>query len=145
MSDIQTEQELEKKKKTKQKSEFELPQGVQVLPLPNRTLPKLIEELLEKDIPVVLAKDGYYIGGFYGLNTHNKKGYAFAQDTSEANTLVFYDNKNNECAVKKFEDLVRFNSHVWSAFFKLSEDYKKPDSMWFGYMLEYNALSITPK
>lgn len=143
MTDI-LEQEVEKKKK-KVKNEFELGENTQVLPSPNRTLPKLIEIALEKDIPVYLTKDGYYVGGFYGLNSGNKKGFAFAQDTSEANTLVFYDSKNNQCAIRSFEDLVKFNSHVWSSFYKLSEDYKKPDSLWFGYMLEYNALNITPK
>lgn len=139
-----TKQEIDQKKK-KPKSEFELSENIQVLPSPNRTLPKLIEEVLEKEMPVILSKDGYYIGGFYGLNSGNKKGYVFAQDTSEANTLVFYDSKNNQCSVKTFEELVRFNSHVWSAFYKSSEEYKKPDSLWFGYMLEFNALNITPK
>ena len=146
MSDaIQNEQDIEKKKKNKIKSEFDLNDGVQILPSPNRTLPKLIEELLEKDIPVSLSKNGYYIGGFYGLNANSKKGFVFAQDTSEANTLVFFDSKNSPCAVKNFEDLVKFHSHVWASFFKISEEYKKPESMWFGYMLEYSVLNITPK
>lgn len=144
MADLQNEQEVDKKKK-KVKSEFDLGETTQILPSPNRTLPKLIEEILEKDLPVFLSKDGYYVGGFYGLNPGSKKGFAFAQDTSEANTLVFFDSKNNPCAIRGFEDLVKFNSHIWSSFYKLSEDYKKPDSLWFGYMLEYNVLNITPK
>lgn len=118
--------------------------GVDVLAKPNRILPNIIEELLEKEIPVTLAKDGYYVGGFYGLNENiDKKGFAFAQETSEENTLLFVDSRNNKHLVRDFEDMVRFNNHVWGLFFK-SEEYKKPDTLWFGYMLEHGVLNITP-
>lgn len=129
----------------KAKKKVDALQGIEVLEFPNRTLPNLIEELLEKNIPVTLSKNGYYVGGFYALNADNgHKGYAFAQDTSEANTLVFYDNKGHKHIVKSFEDLVKFHSVVWSNFFKISDDFRKPDNLWFMYMLQYDVVSITP-
>lgn len=135
--------EATQNKKNKKKQEGLL--GIEVLEFPNRTLPKLIEELLEKNIPVRLSKNGYYVAGFYGLNSDNEnKGLAFCQDTNEANTLVFFDNKGHKHVVKNFEDLVKFNNVVWGNFFKLSEDFKKPDNLWFMYMLQYGVLSITP-
>lgn len=137
------EETIQEKKKAKKKEEAL--QGIEVLEFPNRTLPKLLEELLEKDIPVHLSKNGYYVGGFYGLNSEtNHKGFAFAQDTNEANTLVFFDNKGHKHIVRTFEDLVKFHNHVWGIYFKLSNDFKKPDNLWFGYMLQYGVLSITP-
>lgn len=134
----------DEKKKEKAKKKDELG-GLEVLQFPNRTLPALIEELLEKNFPVRLAKDGYYVGGFYGLNSEtDNKGFAFAQDTSEANTLVFYDSKNHKHVIKTFEDLVKFHNHVWGLFYKVAKEYQKPDTGWFSYMLEYGVLSITP-
>jgi hypothetical protein len=132
------------KKKEKAKKKDDLG-GLEVLQFPNRTLPAIIEELLEKDFPVRLAKDGYYVGGFYGLNAETgNKGFAFGQDTSEANTLVFYDSKNHKHVIKSFEDLVKFHNHVWGLFYKTAKEYQKPDTSWFSYMLEYGVLSITP-
>ena len=78
----------EEKKKAGRKSKSELDNlgSAQILEYPNRTIPKLLEEAIEKGFTVVLAKDGYYIGGFYGLNQDLLGGgFAFAQDTSEAN------------------------------------------------------------
>lgn len=130
------------KKKPKKKNDLD---GIEVLDFPNRTLPKIIETALELNIPIQLSKNGYYIGGFYGLNSDNSfKGFAFGQDTNEANTLVFYDNKNNKHLVKSFEDLVKFHNHIWGIYFKLSDSFKKPDNLWFGHMLQYGVLNITP-
>jgi hypothetical protein len=131
--------------KKKSKNKQNAMQGIEVLEFPNRTLPKLIEELLDKNIPVHLSKNGYYVGGFYGLNSENEhKGFAFAQDTNEANTLVFLDNKGHKHIIRSFEDLVKFHNHVWGIYFKISDSFKKPDNLWFGYMLQYGVLSITP-
>jgi hypothetical protein len=117
---------------------------LKVVDNPVRHLPAIINELLEKNFSIILSKNGYYVEGFYGLNPDGKTGYAFAQETTEANTLVFFDAKGHKHLVKSFEDLVKFNSHVWGIFYKQSEDYKKPNSKWFGYMLELGALNITP-
>lgn len=136
------EQKIDKKKN---KADFNLVKENEILPTPNRTLPKLIEELLEKNIPIILSKDGYYVGGFYGLGEGEKKGFVFAKDTTEANTLAFIDNKGNFYSIKNFEELVKYNNHIWAAFYKLSDDYKKPNSLWFSYLLEYNVLNITPR
>lgn len=110
----------------------------------SRILPSLIEELLEKNIPVRLTKKGYLVGGFYGLGDSENKGFATAQETTKDNTLVFFDNKGREHVINSFEDLVKFHNFIWGAFFKVSEDYRKPDIMWFQYMLQYGVVSITP-
>lgn len=130
-------------KNAKKKKEDAL-HGLTILEKPSRKLPALVEELLEKNIPVRLTKKGYLVGGFYGLGDNENKGFASFQETDKSNTLVFFDNKGREHVVQSFEDLVKFNNFVWGVFFKLSEDYKKPDLLWFPYMLQYGVLSITP-
>ena len=130
--------------KTPKKKKEDPLNGVTVLEQPSRKLPQLVEELLEKNIPVRLTKKGYLVGGFYGLGDGDNKGFASLQETNKENTLVFFDNKGREHVVESFEDLVKFNNFVWGVFFKLSEDYKKPDFLWFQYMLQYGVLSITP-
>lgn len=146
MSDLENQvnnQQTEEKKTRKQKEDVF--SNIQILEQPHRKLPKLIEEVLKHNIPVRLSSNGYYIGGFYGLNADkDNSGFAFAQETSEPEALVFYDNKNGKHLIKNFEDLVKFNNHVWGAFFKLSEEYRKPEILWFGFLLQYGVLSITP-
>ena len=66
------------------------------------------------------------------------------KDTSEAGTLVLFDSKMNKHLVRDFSDVVKFHNLVWGHFYKLSESYKKPDDLWFKYMLEYGVLTITP-
>lgn len=134
----------EDKKKTRKNKEDPLA-GLDILEKPVRKLPKVIEEVLKNNIEVRLTSNGYYVDGFYGLGADKGQlGFAFAQETSEPDTLVFYDNKNAKHVIRNFEDLVKFNNHVWGAFFKLSEDYKKPDLKWFSFLLQYGVLSITP-
>lgn len=130
-------------KVTRKKKEDAL-HGVTILNKPSRKLPPLVEELLEKNIPIRLTKKGYLVGGFYGLGDNDNKGFAFFQETDKTNTLVFFDNRGREHVVNSFEDLVKFNNFVWGVFFRLSEDYKKPDLLWFQYMLQHGVLSITP-
>lgn len=118
--------------------------GVEILEKPKRILPSIIEELLDKNISVILSKDGYFIEGFYGLNENiGKKGFVFAQETNEDGSLIFLDARNSKHVVKNFEELVRFNNHVWGQFFK-QDEYQKPDTNWLSYMLEYDVLSLRP-
>lgn len=134
------------KKKPGRKSKLEMSNlgDISILEYPNRTLPKLIEELLEKEFTVLLSADGYYVSGFYGLNPKtDKAGFAFAQDTSEANVLAFEDAKGYKHIVRSFTDLVHFHSLVWSQFYK-DDEYKKPNPKWLVHMLELGAVNITP-
>lgn len=130
--------------KSPKKKKEDLLNGVSILDKPSRKLPSLVEELLEKNIPVRLNKKGYSVGGFYGLGENENKGFASFQETNKPNTLIFFDNKGREHIVESFEDLVKFNNVIWGVFFRLSEDYKKPDFLWFQYMLQHGVLSITP-
>lgn len=136
--------ESEEKKKNKKVKE-DIFNNITILNEPKRNIPKVIEAALENGIPVTLSKNGYFVGGFYGLNHDNQhQGFAFAQETSEPNALVFYDSKNHRHLIKTFEDLVKFHNHVWGLFYKVSDEYKKPDMLWFSFMLQYGVLSITP-
>jgi len=130
----------DKKKAKKAKEEL----SFKIVDAPVRQLPSLINELLEKGFSIILSKTGYYVEGFYGLNHEGKLGFAFGQETTEVNTLVFFDAKGHKHTIKSFEDLVKFNSHVWGVFYKISDEYKKPNPKWFGYMLDLGALNITP-
>lgn len=131
-----------KKPGRKSKNEMNSLGNAQVLELPNRQLPRLIEELLGKGFQVMLSKDGYFIGGFYGINAKiNKTGFVFAQDTTDDNILAFEDAKGYKHPIRNFEELVRFHSLVWSQFYK---EYPRADMQWLGYMLELNAANISP-
>jgi len=137
---------IKNRKKISKKSEDLEFKNIKIIDNPVRQLPKLINELLEKNFEIILTKNGYYVEGFYGLHSGYKIGYAFGQETTEQNTLVFYDAKGHKHLIKSFEDLVRFNGKVWGSFYKLNNgcDYKKPNPKWFNYMLELDILNITP-
>lgn len=138
------EEKNSEKKKSAKKNKDDLG-DLKIIENPVRNLPKLINEVLEKNFSVILTKNGYYISGFYGLNQENgKKGFAFGQETTNPEVLVFFDSKGHKHLIKSFEDLVNFNNHVWGLFFKLSEEYKKPNSEWFHYLLDLGVLNITP-
>lgn len=129
-------------KKPKKKDELD---GLKIVDNPSRSLPKIINELLEKNFSIVLTKNGYLVEGFYGLSHDTQHvGFAFGQETTDNNVLVFFDAKGHKHVIKSFEDLVRFNSLVWGVFYKVSEEYKKPNPKWFLHMLELGALNITP-
>ena len=134
------------KKKPNRKSKVDVSNlgDVKLLDTPSRKLPKLIEELLEKDFTVILSSDGYYISGFYGISTQpDKLGFALAQDTSEVNALALEDSRGYKHLVRNFTELVHFHSLVWSQFFK-DDNYKKPNPQWLPHMLELGAVNITP-
>lgn len=143
MTDVNMVNNNDKKKPgRKSKNEMNSLGKAQILELPNRTLPKLIEELLGKGFQVMLSSDGYYVGGFYGINAKiDKTGFVFVQDTTEANTLAFEDSKGYKHPITSFEELVHFHSLVWSQFYK---DYPKADMKWLPHMLELNAANISP-
>ena len=138
-NDVNATSSIEKPKKKKD----DALQGLTLLDKPSRKLPALIEELLEKNIPIRLTKKGYLVGGFYGLGDSDNKGFATAQETNKS-TIIFFDNKGREHLIETFEDLVKFHNFIWGVFFKVSEDYKKPDIMWFHHMLQHGVVSITP-
>lgn len=145
-NNVESEEIMQDEDKAKKKKSKEDPfNNINVLYEPKRKLPKVIDIALENNIPVTLSKNGYFLGGFYGLNHDNQhEGFAFAQETSEDNSLVFYDMKGHKFLVKDFEDLVKFHNHVWGQFYKVSDSYKKPDMLWFGFLLQYGVLNITP-
>jgi hypothetical protein len=145
MSDLINENQNEQKeienleeKKSKKKDSL-----IEALETPKRLLPSLVNELLNLNIPVRLSSKGYLIGGFYGLGDNDNKGFALALENSNFEHLVLLDNKGHKHLIKSFEDLVKFNNFIWGVFFK-QDEFKKPDALWFKYMLELGVLNITP-
>lgn len=121
-----------------------LDKGISILEYPNRTVNNLLEKVINHNIPVLLAKNGYYIAGFYGIN-HGQEGYLFIQDTSDSKTLIAHDHKNNLHIITNFEDLVILNNFIWKHFYKAEPlKYNKPDNFWFSFMLEKSILTISP-
>lgn len=118
--------------------------GLTINETPNRSLPNLVKELLDRNIHVILTKNGYYVSGFYGLNRNKENGYIFFQETSDPEALVFFDAKNTKHIVRSFRDIVSLNATVWGYYFRIADEFKKPDSEWFPYMIEYGVLNITP-
>lgn len=144
-SSINTELNQDNNQKNKAKKSKET-DAIKVLDQPKVQLPKVLQECVDNGFKVFLTKEGYYVSGFYGINSHlgTLTGYIFAQDTNEEDTMVFYDHKLHKHFIKTFTDLVILHSLVWSYFYKNNENYKKPDLNWFPYLLEHNALNISP-
>ncbi len=119
--------------------------NIKVSEKPTRQLPTLIQSVLDKNFLVLMNSNGYYVEGFYGIKSSDTPiGYIFCQETTEEGTLLFVDTKGHKHYVKSFEELVSLNSVVWGQFFKQSDEYKKPNAKWFGFMLELGVLNITP-
>lgn len=109
---------------------------------PRRILPELIVELIKLKIPVSLSEKGYLVHGFYGLN---KYGYAELLETEKENQYVVYDSKKKEYLINNFEDLVRFNSHVWKLFYNEKKDeYIDADEHWFSYLTKFKCVRSVP-
>ncbi len=131
--------------KAEQKKVKKAEVSLKTIDKPVRQLPKIINELIEKNFSIVLNQKGYFVEGFYGISNETSfTGYIFAQETSEPNTLVFFDAKGHKHYIKSFDELVALNSVVWGQFYKVSDAYKKPNAKWFSYMLESGVLNITP-
>lgn len=117
---------------------------------PSRVLPKLLEELIEKGIPVLLKKDGYAIGGFYGINNNGYANIAeidFNQSNIDKShyedSLIAYDVKNKPHLISSFDDLIKFHLLVWKSYLKQKE-YCLLNSIWYPYIIQSPYISITP-
>lgn len=111
----------------------------QVKDKPNRSLPKLIEELLNKNIKVGLSKNGYLVYGFYGLNDD---GYAeLLESKDNKDILVSYDNRKKEHVIQTFEDLVRFNGLIWKVY-KKQKEHRQDLLIWLNYLVEYECIDF---
>lgn len=113
----------------------------------NRTLPKLIEELLEKNIPVTLHKYGYKIGGFYANLSEESdvEGNLLLQDSEEKDVFIAIDNKGKKHLVSSFKDILELNSYIWKLSIKQDKfKYKKVDPKWFTYLYESGLLEVVP-
>lgn len=115
-----------------------------------RILPNLIDELINYDIDVRVTKDGYSVGGFYGLNND---GFAVLKeiDFTESeldqnqyeNALIAIDNKNKSHLICNFDDLIKFHLLIWKNYFKQKE-YMVLNSKWYSFVINSPYISITP-
>ena len=115
-----------------------------------RILPNLIDELINYDIDVRVTKDGYSVGGFYGLNND---GFAVLKeiDFTESeldqnqyeNALIAIDNKNKSHLIGNFDDLIKFHLLIWKNYFKQKE-YMVLNSKWYPFVINSPYISITP-
>ena len=115
-----------------------------------RILPNLIDELINYGIDVRVTKDGYSVGGFYGLNND---GFAVLKeiDFTESeldqnqyeNALIAIDNKNKSHLISSFDDLIKFHLLIWKNYFKQKE-YMVLNSKWYPFVINSPYISITP-
>lgn len=109
---------------------------------PKRTLPDLILEILKHKIPVTLTDKGYEISGFYGLN---RVGVAELFDTELDGQMITYDNRKHEHIIKTFDDLVKFNAHIWKAYFNEKKgEYLEADDMWSELLIKHKCVRNVP-
>lgn len=135
-----TEKKEEKMEEKKEKS-------LKLLGSNNRVLPALIEDLLTKNIPIILDKEGYLIGGFYGAEVEGRKdvglGFIMLKDADQEGTFIAFDHKGKKHQVHTFHDLVVLNNNVWRGFYKQTE-FRRAHPLWFDFMYEYGVLEIVP-
>lgn len=118
---------------------------VKISKTPNRLLPPLIELIMEKGISVKLTKEGYLIGGFYGLNN----GYLqlFEQDStstiSNVDALIAMDNRKKMHVINHFDDLIKMNLTIWKVYSK-EKEFKHLDNEWYPHIIGSEFISITP-
>lgn len=113
----------------------------------NRVIPTLIEDLLSKNIPVILDKEGYLVGGFYGAEIEGRKdvglGFVVLRDADQEGTFIAFDHKGKKHPIHTFHDLVVLNNNVWRGFYKQPE-FRRAHPLWFDFMYEYGVLEIVP-
>ena len=58
--------------------------AIKIVDTPNRVLPSIIQEALNKNFSVLLNKKGYFIEGFYGIKHEDGvPGFIFAQEIKQ--------------------------------------------------------------
>ena len=126
--------------KSTEKSEFEVLKNL------NRILPDLINKLIDDGFDIKLTKNGYAIGGFYGLKGTSGIGWADIYETDDENVLCLLDHKKQKTFVKSINDIVLFNHYIWKSFYnKNKEDYALTvDNIWFKYLNQANLLTYSP-
>ena len=115
-----------------------------------RILPVLIDELVNHGFDVRVTKDGYAVGGFYGLNDD---GFAILKEVNfteseldknqYGNALIAIDNKNKSHLISNFDDLIKFHLVIWKNYFKQKE-YMVLNSKWYPFVISSPYISITP-
>lgn len=85
----------------------------------SRILPEVIESAIEKDIRVVLIKNGAYeVEGFYKLSP--------LQLLPTDKGLVARNHKNKEVLINHIDDLIKLNFEVWK-YYRNKIEYSNPD------------------
>lgn len=129
------------------KDEDKKEKSLKLLGSNNRVIPTLIEDLLAKNIPVILDKEGYLVGGFYGAEVEGRKdigvGFVMLKDADQEGTFIAFDYKGKKHPIHTFHDLVVLNNNVWRGFYKQAE-YRRAHPLWFDFMYEYGVLEIVP-
>ena len=115
-----------------------------------RILPVLVDELINHGFDVRVTKDGYTVGGFYGLNDDGfavLKEIDFAESELDKhqyeNALIAIDNKNKSHLISNFDDLIKFHLVIWKSYFKQKE-YMVLNSKWYPFVINSPYISITP-
>ena len=110
------------------------------------TIPPIILTLIENDIPVQIDKDGYLIGGFYGLSYGNTPiGFMRCKESADKPGVVLcYDHKNVQHEASSVSDFATIHSIIWSNYYK-QEEYKIPDSLWIKLLISTGSLDMRPK
>lgn len=115
-----------------------------------RVLPPVIEEAITHGFDIVLNKHGYLVEGFYGMlpfegdDAKKFKGHALLVASNKEDILLAIDPKGKKHPIANFDDLIKFNHHVWKHFVK-EEPYKIASQIWFSHLYNKGMLEISPK
>ncbi|PLS19000.1 hypothetical protein CVD28_00945 [Bacillus sp. M6-12] len=84
---------------------------------------EIILQLVEKDIPVELRKNGFVIEGFY-------KSGQVRLEPKEDGTFIAHSRYDQKDDIESFDDLVHLNHEWWGYSKDRSEGWKKPEEKW---------------
>ena len=102
--------------------------------LTTRSIPKIIEDVVDRGIKVYLTKNGYEIEGFY------KAGNIKIEIKN--NVLHALDKKEKATVINSFDDLVRLNYDWWKRSRDKSTEFINPGKEWLD---DFNRLNLVKR
>lgn len=102
-----------------------------------RKLPDVLNEVMnELGVEIVLKTKSYALKDFYGMEEME-----LFESEQDFNVLIAKDMRGKTFIIKKLEDLVALNIHVWNQF-NHEEKYKKIDSKWLMPAIQFDLIEF---
>lgn len=104
----------------------------------------IIQELVDREIPVEITKEGFKVSGFYKSDTVTLEYISFPAFPGN-NHFKCHQRYNRVDEIDCFADLVGVNYYWWLESKDSWEDWKIPDPHWQEALLEFDYVKKTVK